>query len=418
MSSSLSPQALKNPSDGMKVFPEMWAHFHLMDKATEGRLEGSAPVLKVFPGDKDNRDFLPISKPKKRRRLSMGTSPPVSLVADRPEIEVSLNGDEEEEEEEGSLDVNLIMQEVDDERNVMDAERQVMDKEIRLMERERLVLQRERAVLDREVATLERDRATLHREMATMEREKVVLEREKAMMEKDKDTVCRERRALERERARLQRLFAPRETTEEATENHGEVKDSHAVDMDRKERFLYLFEKLIESFWMYEISFHFSCSQICTEHSVWAQSVRVRASGLSADFPEELMDSLRASGGVDDVTDAKMIKTQVCCKQHVISRAAWIRYILPAAPRRKSGPTCLHIAHLSENVFFYKIHTFLKSETSQWKRWATPGSERSSRQLYSLVVIPYRAHNSKLLALFSTPSTIKINTPPPSQIKQ
>ncbi|XP_035004035.2 uncharacterized protein si:dkeyp-38g8.5 [Hippoglossus stenolepis] len=240
-------KALKNPSDGMKVFPEMWAHFHLMDEATEGRLEGSAPALKVFPGDKDTRDFLPISKPKKRRRLSMGTSPPVSLVADRPEIEVSLNGDEEEEEE-GSLDVNLIMQEVDDERNVMDTERQVMDKEIRLMERERLVLQRERAVLDREVATLERDRATLDREMATVEREKVVLEREKAMVEKDKDAMCRERRALERERARLERLFAPRETTEEATGNHGEVKDSHAVDMDRKERFLYLFEKLIESF--------------------------------------------------------------------------------------------------------------------------------------------------------------------------
>ncbi|XP_069375583.1 microfibrillar-associated protein 1 isoform X2 [Paralichthys olivaceus] len=243
-------KALKNPADGMKVFPEMWAHFHLMDDAIEGRLEGSAPTLKVFSGDKDNCDFLPISKPKKRRRVSMGISPPMTLVADRPEIEVSLNGDdeEEEEEEEGSLDVNLIMQEVDNERNVMDTERQVMDKEIRLMERERLVLQRERAVLDREVATLERDRATLERERVTIEREKVVLEREKAMVEKDKDAVCRERLALQRERARLERLFAPRETTEEATGNSSEVKDSHAVDMDRKERFLYLFEKLIESF--------------------------------------------------------------------------------------------------------------------------------------------------------------------------
>lgn len=48
----------------------------------------------------------------------------------------------------------------------------------------------------------------------------------------------------------------------------------------------------------------------------------------------------------------------------------------------------------------------------QWKRWATPSSERSSKQLYSLVVIPYRAHNSRLLALFLTPSTIKINNPP------
>ncbi|XP_060931315.1 uncharacterized protein si:dkeyp-38g8.5 isoform X2 [Limanda limanda] len=241
-------KALKSPPDGMKVFPETWAHFHLMDEAAEGQLEGSAPVLKVFPVDKGNRDFLPISKPKKRRVVSMGTSPPVSSVADRPEIEVSLNGDEEEEEEEEeeSLDVNLIMQEVDAERNVMEAERQVMDKEIRLMERERLVLERERAVLDREAATLERERATLDREMAMMERERVVLEREKAMVEKDKDAVCMERRALER--ARLGRLVSPREATEEATENHGEVTDSHPVDMDRKERFLSLFEKLIESF--------------------------------------------------------------------------------------------------------------------------------------------------------------------------
>ncbi|CAB1458236.1 unnamed protein product [Pleuronectes platessa] len=234
--------ALKNPSDGMNVIPEMWDHFHLMDEAAEGRLEGSAPVLKVFPGDEDNRDFLP----KKRRRVSMGTLPPVSSVADRPEIEVSLNGDEEEGE--GGLDLNLIMKEVDDERKGMEAERQVMDKEKRMMERERLVLQRERALLDREAATLERDRATLDREMAMIERERVLLEREKAMVEKDKDAMCTEKRALEREKARLESLFAPGEATEENSENHSERKDSHAVNMDRKERFLQLFEKLIESF--------------------------------------------------------------------------------------------------------------------------------------------------------------------------
>ncbi|XP_062238945.1 uncharacterized protein si:dkeyp-38g8.5 [Platichthys flesus] len=232
--------ALKNPSDGMNAAPETWAHFHLMDEAAEGRLEGSAPVLKVFPGDKENCDFLP----QKRRRVSMGTLPPVASVADRPEIEVSLNGDEEE----GGLDLNLMMQEVDDERKGMEAERQVMDKEKRMMERERLVLQRERALLDREAATLERDRATLDREMAMMERERVLLEREKAMVEKDKDTMCREKLALEREKARLESLFTPGEATEENSENHSELKDSHAVNMDRKERFLHLFEKLIESF--------------------------------------------------------------------------------------------------------------------------------------------------------------------------
>ncbi|XP_023263981.1 uncharacterized protein LOC111656481 isoform X1 [Seriola lalandi dorsalis] len=237
---------LKNPPDGVKVFPETWTHFTLMDDAIEGRLEGSAPILKALPSDKDNCDFLSISKPKKRK-VSMVISSPTASVAGGPEIEVSLNGDEDREEEmgEGCQDIDRIMLEVDNERNVMERERQVMEKEKQMMERERQVLQRERAALDREVAALDRDRASLERERAMIEREKAVMEREKAMVEKDRDAVCRDRLALEREKARLERLYASKERTEDVTEDSSNMKDTDV--MDRKERFLHLFEKLIEN---------------------------------------------------------------------------------------------------------------------------------------------------------------------------
>ncbi|XP_045927976.1 uncharacterized protein si:dkeyp-38g8.5 isoform X2 [Micropterus dolomieu] len=236
---------LKNSADGVKVFPEVWPYFSLMDDAMQGRLEGNAPILKAFASDKD---FLPVSKPKKRK-VSMVINSPTALSADGPEIEVSLNGDEDGEEDtvhEGRQEIDRIMQEVEHERNTMDSERQVMEREKQVMEREQLVLQRERAVLDREIAALDRDRASLERERATIEREKAVMERERAMVEKDRDAVNRDRLALEREKARLERLSAPKGRTEEVTEDRGKVEDSDV--MDRKERFLNLFEKLIENF--------------------------------------------------------------------------------------------------------------------------------------------------------------------------
>ena len=207
------------------MFPEVWPHFNLMDDAMEGRLEGIAPILKA--------DFLPISKPKKRN-ASMMMSPPVPSLASEPEIEVSLHGDEDDDE--GSQLNECTMQEME----------QVMEREKRVMERERMVLQRERAVLDREVAALDRDRASLERERATIEREKAVIEREKAAVEKDRDVVSKQRLALEREKARLERLSAAKERTEEGKEDGGHVTDSDLID--RKERFLNLFEKLIENF--------------------------------------------------------------------------------------------------------------------------------------------------------------------------
>ncbi|XP_070785458.1 M protein, serotype 24 [Enoplosus armatus] len=243
---------LKNSPDGGKALPEVWPYFSLMDDAMEGRLEGNAPILKAFPNDKD---FLPFSKPKKRK-VSMVINSPAALSADGPEIEVSLTADEDGEEKAvhaGSQEIDRIMQEVEHERNMMDSERQVMEREKQVMEREQLVLQRERAVLDREVAALDRDRASLERERATIERDKAVMERERALVEKDRDAVRHDQLALEREKAslafsrsRASLLSAPKEKTEEVTEDSSMVKDSDGTD--RKERFFNLFEKLINNF--------------------------------------------------------------------------------------------------------------------------------------------------------------------------
>ncbi|XP_029317366.1 RNA-binding protein 25 [Cottoperca gobio] len=229
-------KGLKNPSDGVKVFPKAWPYFNLLDDAMEGRLESNAPVIQALP---TNGSFPPISKPKKRK-VSMVTNSPTASIAGAPEIEVSLNGDEDEEVvQEEIQEMGCIMQEMEHKRDVMDSEKQVM-------ERERLVMQRERAVLDREVAALDRERASLERERATIEREKAVLERERAMVERDRDGVSRDRLALERDKARLERLSAPKVRTEEVTEHSSKGSDS--IVMDRKEQFLNLFEKLIEHF--------------------------------------------------------------------------------------------------------------------------------------------------------------------------
>lgn len=213
---------LKNPPEGVTVFIQ-WPYFSLMDDAIEGRLEGSAPILTVVEKDFDNEDYLSVPRRKKKKASSV---PPSSDLITGPEVEVTLNGEMED-----SQDIGLIMQEVDDEKKVT-------EKYTLVMEREHLLLQRERAALDREIAALERDRASLDRDRAAIEREKALLERERALVEKERDAVSKERQALEREKARLERSNV---RTEEDSENIATI-------MDRKERFLFLFEKLIDHF--------------------------------------------------------------------------------------------------------------------------------------------------------------------------
>ncbi|KAK0142818.1 hypothetical protein N1851_019242 [Merluccius polli] len=221
------------------------------------------------------------------------------------EIEVSLHNsaEEEEEEEEGGgeeeedevagavgeaavrgdreaesrVDLQFALRDMDSERASMDSERASMEGERALMERERqlmakesLALQRERVALEREAAALERDRATLERERTSIEREKVLMEREKAMLDRDRVELSRERLAMERGRDRLARCAAAgaardsgvnnnnnndnsssrveedREVMEDSGENGVGLADPETLQ--RRERFLALFEKLVENF--------------------------------------------------------------------------------------------------------------------------------------------------------------------------
>lgn len=212
----------------MSGYSNSWRYFNLMDEAVS-RLEGGTTLQGVHYSY-DRGDSLTGSRSKRKRTTMEVTSPTGSV-----EIEVSVNGDDEEVVQEGTEDLNRIMQDVEDERSVMDSERRCIEREKQLIERERLVLQRERAVLDREAATLERDRASLEREKVMFEKEKEAMEEEKATIEKDRDAVNKDRLVLDQERARLERRVTEKD-----------VKD--LTGMSRRERFLYLFEKLIEDF--------------------------------------------------------------------------------------------------------------------------------------------------------------------------
>ncbi|XP_072311197.1 uncharacterized protein [Eucyclogobius newberryi] len=214
-------------SPGVAPFPQ-WSFFTLMNDAMEGRLDGSAPIL--ITTQQDRHEVLNCPKRKKRRLLiptissveSMAPVPPSDFFTG-PEIEVKFNGVEPHER---SLDIGHILQEVDSEKQVMERHRQ-------MMEHEHLLLQRERAALDREMASLERDRASLDRDRAAIEREKALMDRERAVVEKEREAVAKDRQALDQERARLVN-----------TQGHSDDTDH----TDRKERFLLLFEKLINNF--------------------------------------------------------------------------------------------------------------------------------------------------------------------------
>ncbi|KAM4711482.1 uncharacterized protein FYW61_020679 [Anableps anableps] len=241
---------LKNPPEGVKAVPESWPFFSLMDDAMEGRLQGSAPILKALPNNSSNSDFLPAPAPKRRRVSNMGVSSAVDRGAGRAETEVLVNGDEDETavaELEENEEVNGFIQEVD---IGTDSEPQERKSEQLLIQREKTdwdiaALDRERALLERERATTERERVVMERERAVMERERAVMEREKLMLEKDRDALRTERLALEKEKARWERVFAQKERTEEVAEDGSKVMNSDAVD--RKERFLSLLEKLAEN---------------------------------------------------------------------------------------------------------------------------------------------------------------------------
>lgn len=241
---------LKYPPEGVRVVPESWPFFSLMEDAMEGRLQGSAPILKVLPHNTDNSDFLQEPANKRKRASNTGVSSAVQMGEGWGEIEVLVNGDEDEtavaELEESEM-FNGFIQEVD---IGTDSEQLDSQSELSLKQRKKkgqnvAALHRERALLERERVTLERERAVMERERAVMERERAVMEREKLMLEKDREALHTERLALEKEKARWERLFAQKTRTEAVPEDGSNVTNADAVE--RKERFLSLLEKLAEN---------------------------------------------------------------------------------------------------------------------------------------------------------------------------
>uniref|UniRef100_A0A3B3D5F4 Si:dkeyp-38g8.5 n=1 Tax=Oryzias melastigma TaxID=30732 RepID=A0A3B3D5F4_ORYME len=207
-----------NIFSGVTVHPESWSLFSLMDDAMQDRLQGTAPVLKALNG---------VLLRRKRRAPVAEISLAKDLIADGPEVEISLSRDEDGEEA-------VVMEGINGRNCEMERERALMQREKAVLERELAALERARALLDREKATLERERAI-------MERERAIMERERMMLEKDRDVVHSERVALEKERANLKTVERAR--TEEET---GSSRAVNSEKTDRKKQLLYLFEKLIE----------------------------------------------------------------------------------------------------------------------------------------------------------------------------
>ncbi|KAM4522948.1 uncharacterized protein V3H82_001322 [Fundulus diaphanus] len=241
---------LKNPPEGVKVVPESWPFFNLMDDAMEGRLQGSAPILKALPTYSNNSDFLPAPTPKRRKVSNMEVSPAADVAAGRADVEVLLNGDEDGTSEavlEESIELKDFIQEVDigTDSEPLGYKSELVSLQRKKTDRNIVALNRERALVERERAVMERERAVMERERAVMERERAVMERERLMLEKDRDALHSERLALEKEKARLQSLFAPKDRTEEVAEDGSKAVSDAG---DRKERFLSLLEKLSENF--------------------------------------------------------------------------------------------------------------------------------------------------------------------------
>lgn len=213
---------------GIGLYPQ-WRYFSLMNDAMEGRLDGSGPLLMTTVEDR----LEVLNCPKRKRKnlmpsiasvesLAPSTNSPTFTVFSGPEVEVTIK---EEEPVVKNPDIGHSLQKADNETDVMDRQKQIM-------EREYLLLQRERAGLEREAAALERDRASLDRDRAAIEREKTLLDRERAIMEREREALTKDQQALQQEKAKLVR-----------TQNDLDNTDN----VDRKERFLLLLEKLINS---------------------------------------------------------------------------------------------------------------------------------------------------------------------------
>ncbi|KAJ8387020.1 hypothetical protein AAFF_G00161970 [Aldrovandia affinis] len=236
---------LKYPPGGVAagggdVNAASWHWFYLMNEAMEGRLSTSAPVLTATSYGEDEPDSPSRSQSRKRRK-EVEKNEILEFLTSKAERDESVEIDVKEGE---GLEMYGEREEAESERTVLETDRVGMqrvglERELAAMDRDRAALEREKAGMDHDRASVERDRALLEKDRASMERERAALDRHWALLEK-------ERAVLERERAALAR---DKDAIRNGTVN---VKsDTPAIELDaealeRRERFLCLFEKLIE----------------------------------------------------------------------------------------------------------------------------------------------------------------------------
>uniref|UniRef100_A0A8C1ZM90 Si:dkeyp-38g8.5 n=1 Tax=Cyprinus carpio TaxID=7962 RepID=A0A8C1ZM90_CYPCA len=210
---------MKNPPPGVSVNPTNWPWFSLMDDA----MEDTSTVG-------DDSEYRPNNTT--RRRSKRAREP------DRSEIELFVEEDDMMSEEMGRdrVELDRDRDEMEHERAILESDKAAIEYERMVLEREKMVLDRERAGVERELAALDRDRASLEREKAAVERDRASVEYIRAQLEKERAILDRERAKLERERAILE-------------QQHGTEKGEQMANLnDSTEKFLNLFEKLIENF--------------------------------------------------------------------------------------------------------------------------------------------------------------------------
>ncbi|XP_076861482.1 uncharacterized protein LOC143514329 [Brachyhypopomus gauderio] len=234
---------MKNPPPGVSINPTNWQWFSLMEDAMEGRLNDSEVLLSTSSIG-DDGDYRP-DKPRKRTRDPYHS-----------EMELLVDGDDTAlsgETAQDRADTSSERDDAEQERSLLD--RAALETERLVMERERMVMDRERAGLERELASLDRERASLEREKAAVERDRASVEHERAQLEKERAQMDWDRARLERDRAALERDRAAPETRRRGSGNDGSRGTEHLADVDmepasieRRQKFLDLFEKLIENF--------------------------------------------------------------------------------------------------------------------------------------------------------------------------
>ncbi|KAG7454625.1 hypothetical protein MATL_G00261740 [Megalops atlanticus] len=270
---------LKYPPGGLgaaggDVTAASWHWFYLMNEAMEGRLAGSAPALTTSsygdeeadsPGtvaaraqsrkrrrESEKNEILEFLNNEAEREGSMGVE-----VKESDEIEMYIAREEAEgeraalEKERGDLEKERA--DLEKERAELEKERVGLEKERLGLERQRVGLERELAATDRDRAALEREKAGVERDRAAVERDRAQLEKDRAGMERDRATLDRDWALLEKERAALDReraiLMRDKEAIKNCTlevKNNTPVVELDAEALERRERFLSLFEKLIE----------------------------------------------------------------------------------------------------------------------------------------------------------------------------